>query len=232
MDGSRLEFVAQPGSKLLSIPAELRNAIYELVLRSKEILRMRPECYDVSSQYRPTKCRSLDLLLTCRQIFTEAECLFYALNDLEYEAQSSLPGSILFKSTSAHGLIVQNPKDFVLSLGLPRQAALRAVTLVSPSMEIALEELTILLLPLATNLHTLNLKLPLRELRTREDAVDWASKVKLALRATSIMKVTVKDNRSRPRRVSLFSPRANLPLSPNEVLARTIEDMLESVVQN
>ena len=124
----------------------------------------------------------------------------------------------------------QGPKDFIPSLGSRRLVALRTLTLTSPSMEIALEELT-LRLPLATNLHTLNLKLPLRELRTREDAVRWASNMKGPLRNTNVKEVTVQDVRMRPARAPLLIPLDNLPPLPRAVLARIIEDVLETFLQ-
>ena len=232
-NGSDLQFVAQPRSKLLSAPAELRNHIYELALTSKylSIRKMRPERYDVSSRYRQTRCRSLDLLLTCRQFYAEAEGVFYELNHLEYEAQSTIPGTYLFRHAADGGPFERDLTHFIPSLSIRRQEALRIITLTSPCMELALEELTVRLLPLATNLHTLNLKLPLRDLFTVEDAVAWAAKMQVALRATSVKEVKVRDCRAQLRRertgVGAHSPQGRM-----EELAQIIEEMLGSDLRN
>ncbi|KAK4926825.1 hypothetical protein LTR49_006241 [Elasticomyces elasticus] len=75
-------------SPLLSISAELRNRIYELVLSQEEPIIVRGSYEDLDSQYPNVSTLSFDrtaaqltaLIKTCKTIHTEASSLPYFLN--------------------------------------------------------------------------------------------------------------------------------------------------------
>ena len=85
-----IRFLPQTQSRFLSIPAELRNSVYELIFQlqpsqengheDRPIVTIRPDRRNDANR-TPTV---LDLLTTCRQVHYEAETMFYGLNHLRY----------------------------------------------------------------------------------------------------------------------------------------------------
>lgn len=79
---------AQLTSRLLSLPPELRNTIYEYVLdvprggKRRTLLKRRSNIGDSASRRKSPKRSVLTLLQTCRQIYNEARCMFYWINTL------------------------------------------------------------------------------------------------------------------------------------------------------
>ncbi|KAK3639337.1 hypothetical protein LTR56_012505 [Elasticomyces elasticus] len=80
-------------SPLLSISAELRNRIYELVLSQEEPIIVRGSYEDLDSQYPNVSTLSFDrtaaqltaLIKTCKTIHTEASSLPYFLNTFVFK---------------------------------------------------------------------------------------------------------------------------------------------------
>ncbi|KAF2831490.1 hypothetical protein CC86DRAFT_402011 [Ophiobolus disseminans] len=78
--GSRTDSNKQT-SRLLRLPAELRNRIYELALNQGNI-QLFP---GIQADSRPEDKPELALLRTCRQILSEASPIFYSINTFEFE---------------------------------------------------------------------------------------------------------------------------------------------------
>lgn len=242
------DFHAQQQSPLLSLPPKLRNTIYELVLGSGPALwsPSMDQCHlcnaesDVSDlkllwphRYESVEntvtltplspqwhtCSSctllqygqLSFLLTCRQVYFEAEMIFYRLNHIRYDACGAKSG--------AHFT-----PPFILTLSMRRQMALRKVTMTAPTMSLALEELEELLLPIATDLHTLYLELQVQEFWYRGDPVVWATRAGVALRNTKVTRVKVVDYNALGE--GLYSP----GFGSTGNLAAMIEEMLMSAI--
>ena len=181
MDFKTRAFAAQPQSKLLILPAELRIDIYELVLRlpvsadSNGGTIISHGIQDEESMQPRSSLSVLNLLLVCGQIYSEAETLFYSLNHLRYEVMDPFR---LFAG--------QKNGPFIHSLSARRRRALSAVTLNARYEYLALLELKETLLPLATNLHTLYVALPLQAWSSDGGAMAWAREVQVMLRTTKV----------------------------------------------
>ena len=107
MNNGTQQFTPQPQCALLRMPAEIRNAIYEFVLRLSastgagksgdhgNLIDIRPRVFTVMDCTCPTINPSvLCILQTCRQIHHEAEQIFYSSHNLRYTVlpPSALPG--------------------------------------------------------------------------------------------------------------------------------------------
>jgi hypothetical protein len=209
------------------MPAELRNKIYELVLclpgqGNGNVVTIIPHTEVYFPGLGPrTSPTVLDLLLVCRQIHSEAEPIFYALNHLRY-----------------HTI---NP-TFLLTLSPRRQKALSAVTLNARRGRSALQELIRNLLPLATNLHVLHIELPIIAWKSDGEAMAWAREVQVALRTTKVKVVRIVHSERQEVLASLntggsannsyvfISHRAKLERARE--LNLTIESMLRGIVED
>lgn len=220
-------FALQPESSLLSLPSELRNQIYILILTLQPIARtrfspaervvrgrrlmfnvgggfqeqnqdtayiitLRPKRYDLDGAYRAQPHRALDILLTCRQIYSDAEKMFYGLNHLRYD-----PEEVPLKSKLLGKIHLDVPRSFISSLSAKRRQALLNVSLNASSAEVALQELKFNLLPQATGLSALYIILPLDDFKFDAQAIKWATEVQAALRITRVKEVRVFDSTGR-----------------------------------
>lgn len=227
MDLTTHVYAPQPQSTLLTMPAELRNKIYELILclpghGNSNVVTIIPQteiCFPgLGPRASPTV---LDLLRVCRQIHSEAEPIFYALNHLRY-----------------HTI---NP-TFLLTLSPRRRKTLFAVTLTARTGQSALYELTRNLLPLATNLRVLHLELPIIAWNSDDEGFAWAREVQVALRTTKVKVVRIVHSEREKVLASLntggsannsyvfISRRAKLERARE--LALRIEGMLRGIVED
>ncbi|KAK5743991.1 hypothetical protein LTR17_002329 [Elasticomyces elasticus] len=126
-------------SPLLSISAELRNRIYELVLSQEEPIIVRGEYEDLDSQYPNVSVLSFDrtaahltaLTMTCKTIYGETRSLPYFLNTFVFENNDIAfnPGWRETKSTA---------RLFLQQIGPENRAALRSIRFDFPKIYAAI----------------------------------------------------------------------------------------------
>ena len=111
----------QQTSALFSLPPEIRNDIYELLLRvdrsdgTVQIVKFSKEPHHAPSHRRPQSV--LSLLLVCRQIHDEARGIFYNVNHLRFTENPRGSGCL---------------QGFLSALSKERLLAIRAMTIILP----------------------------------------------------------------------------------------------------
>jgi hypothetical protein len=174
-----IRFLPQIQSQFLVIPAEIRNAIYELIFQFQPSQDNGPEerpTVTVTPDRRNDANRKpsvLDLLTTCRQVHYEAETMFYGLNHLRYSTKSP-----------------HMCDPFIRTLRPRRQRAIKILTIICLFADRALDDI-IHNVKLATNLQVLHIELPVRAWDNDELAMNWARDVQTVLAGTAVSNVRI-----------------------------------------